>query len=60
MVIFFFFAGKKVGVGIMCLWCRYRGNTLDAVQKHMRDKGHCKMFHDDEAMLEYSEYFDYS
>lgn len=56
------FAGEKVGVGNVCLWCNERGksfHTLDAVQKHMRDKGHCKMLHDGEAMLEYSEYFDY-
>jgi len=26
----------------------------------MRDKGHCKVWHDDGAMVEYAEYFDYT
>lgn len=66
LVIFFSkivaFLGEKVGIGNVCLWCNDRGKSfqsLDGVQKHMRDKGHCKMMHDGEAMLEYAEYFDY-
>lgn len=49
-------------MGFVCLWCNERGRafqSLDAVQKHMRDKGHCKMLHEGEAMLEYSDFYDY-
>jgi len=57
------YLGAKVGMGFVCLWCNERGRsfqTLDAVQKHMRDKGHCKVLHEGEAMLEYSDFYDYS
>lgn len=47
----------------ICLWCNDRGRTfysLDAVRKHMNDKGHCKMLHEGLALAEYSEFYDYS
>lgn len=47
----------------ICLWCNDRGRTfysLDAVRKHMRDKGHCRMLHEGLALAEYAEYYDYS
>lgn len=54
--------GEKVGVGHMCLWCNERSKmfyTVDAVRKHMRDKGHCKLMFDGDAALEYADFFDY-
>lgn len=47
----------------ICIWCNDRGRTfysLDAVRKHMVDKGHCKMLHEGLALAEYAEYYDYS
>lgn len=47
----------------ICLWCNDRGRTfysLDAVRKHMNDKGHCKLLHEGLALAEYAEYYDYS
>lgn len=47
----------------ICIWCNDRGRTfysLDAVRKHMNDKGHCKMLHEGLALAEYAEYYDYS
>lgn len=47
----------------ICLWCNDRGRTfysLDAVQKHMKDKGHCKMLHEGLALAEYADFYDYS
>lgn len=47
----------------MCIWCNERGRTfysLDAVRKHMTDKGHCKMLHEGLALAEYAEFYDYS
>ena len=56
------FAGEKVGEGHICLWCNEKGKafyTLKSVQQHMMDKGHCKMFFDGDAVLEYSDFYDY-
>lgn len=47
----------------ICLWCNEKGRTfysLDAVRKHMNDKGHCKMLHEGLALVEYSDFYDYS
>ncbi len=47
----------------MCLWCNVRSKafqSLSAVQKHMSDKGHCKMRYEGDALLEYSRFYDYS
>lgn len=45
------------------MWCNDRGRTfysLDAVRKHMRDKGHCRMLHEGIALAEYADFYDYS
>ncbi|XP_075156168.1 cytoplasmic 60S subunit biogenesis factor ZNF622 [Haematobia irritans] len=57
------YLGEKVAVYFICLWCNDRGKTfysLDAVRKHMVDKGHCQMLHEGLALAEYSDYYDYS
>lgn len=57
------YLGAKVGQGMMCLWCSENSkqfNTLDAVQNHMVDKGHCRLKHEGASLLEYAEYYDYS
>jgi len=57
------YLGAKVGQGHMCLWCNEKGKRFLAVgdvQKHMVDKGHCKMIHDGESLVEYDEWYDYS
>lgn len=58
-----FYLAEKVTKDFICLWCNDRGKTfysLDAVRKHMIDKGHCKMLHEGLALAEYTEYYDYS
>lgn len=53
----------KVAVDFICLWCNDRGKTfysLDAVRKHMIDKGHCQLLHEGLALAEYADYYDYS
>lgn len=54
-------SGYKVGVGHECVQCARPKNyrTIDAIRKHMHDKGHCALRRDDEAMLEMSDFFDY-
>lgn len=57
------YLGEKVARDFICLWCNDRGRTfqtMDAVCKHMRDKGHCKMLHEGLALAEYATYYDYS
>ncbi|KAI0226675.1 C2H2-type domain-containing protein [Lamellibrachia satsuma] len=56
------YLGQKVGEGHVCVWCNERGRsfqTTKAVQRHMIDKGHCKMLHEGDALLEYSDFYDY-
>lgn len=56
------YLGEKVGVGHICLWCNEKGkgfNSVQAVQKHMLDKGHCKLLHEGDAVFEYADYYDY-
>lgn len=57
------YLGEKVSQGFICLWCNDRGKTfysVQAVQQHMQDKGHCKMLHEGEALAEYADFYDYS
>lgn len=57
------YLGERVGQGHMCMWCGHLGRqfpSVNAVQKHMLDKGHCRMFHEGEVLLEYSDFYDYS
>ncbi len=54
--------GEKVGVGHVCLWCNEKGKAFQtrlAVQRHMVDKGHCKMLHEGDVVFEYADYYDY-
>jgi len=56
------YLGEKVGAMRMCLWCNERSRLfteLRAVQQHMTDKGHCKVFHEGDAVLEYADFYDY-
>lgn len=57
------YLGEKVFAGFMCLWCNDSGKAFqssDAARAHMLDKGHCKMLHEGEAVLEYADFYDYS
>jgi len=57
------YLGAKVGQGHMCLWCNAAGKrfeTREDVQRHMVSKGHCKLLHTGEALVEYDEWYDYS
>ncbi|RUS69966.1 hypothetical protein EGW08_022274 [Elysia chlorotica] len=57
------YLGEKVGAGHMCLWCDEKGkrfhNTRD-VQRHMVDKGHCKLLHEGDVVFEYADFYDYT
>jgi len=59
---FISYLGEKVGAMRMCLWCGDKSRVfteLKSVQQHMTDKGHCKLFHDGDAVLEYADFYDY-
>ncbi|EDV29480.1 uncharacterized protein TRIADDRAFT_18203 [Trichoplax adhaerens] len=54
---------QKISIGCECLYCNDKGKafqTLEAVKNHMLDKGHCKFSDDEESMLEYSDFYDFS
>ncbi|KAG0316560.1 hypothetical protein BGZ99_006829 [Dissophora globulifera] len=58
------YLGEKVSVGNICLYCNGKGRqikSLEAVRKHMLDKGHCKIPYDTEAeMMEIVDFYDFS
>lgn len=58
------YLGEKVAVGNVCLFCNGKGRefrTIEAVWKHMSDKGHCKIAYDEERdRLEISDFYDFS
>ncbi|KAJ7371284.1 hypothetical protein OS493_026928 [Desmophyllum pertusum] len=54
---------EKVGVGNMCLYCNDKGKSFfstEAVQCHMVDKGHTKINYEEDAVLEYADFYDFS
>ncbi|XP_005081365.1 zinc finger protein 622 [Mesocricetus auratus] len=56
------YLGEKVGVGKICLWCNEKGKSFystEAVQAHMSDKSHCKLFTDGDAALEFADFYDF-
>ncbi|XP_077978155.1 cytoplasmic 60S subunit biogenesis factor ZNF622-like [Glandiceps talaboti] len=56
------YLGEKVGEGFMCLWCNEKGRSfysVPAAQNHMKDKGHCKLLYEGDAIYEYSDFYDF-
>lgn len=58
------YLGEKVSVGNVCLYCSGKGKgmkSLEAVRKHMTDKGHCKIAYDTEDdIMEVVDFYDFS
>lgn len=57
------YLGEKVGFGKVCLYCNGKGkefHSIEAVQKHMTDKGHCKIFYEGDDILEFSDFYDFT
>lgn len=58
------YLGEKIAVGNVCIFCNDKGRefrSMDAVRKHMVDKGHCKIAYETEIdRLEVSDYYDFS
>lgn len=51
-----------MGAGKVCLWCNQKGRcfySTEAVQSHMTDKSHCKLFTDGDAALEFADFYDF-
>ncbi|KAF9365575.1 hypothetical protein BGX34_009401 [Mortierella sp. NVP85] len=57
------YLGEKISVGNICLYCNGKGRqikSLEAVRKHMVDKGHCKIPYDTDAeMMEIADFYDF-
>ncbi|XP_070565993.1 cytoplasmic 60S subunit biogenesis factor ZNF622-like [Ptychodera flava] len=59
---FITYLGEKVGEGFVCLWCNERGRafySVQAVQDHMKDKGHCKLQYEGDVIYEYADFYDF-
>ncbi|KAF8608661.1 hypothetical protein BDV93DRAFT_485902 [Ceratobasidium sp. AG-I] len=56
------YLGEKIAVGNVCIACPSREfRSIEAVRKHMVDKGHCKIgYENDSQRLEISDYYDFS
>ncbi|XP_043503965.1 zinc finger protein 622 [Polistes fuscatus] len=57
------YLGEKICANYMCIWCNDSGRAFQSVesaQAHMIDKGHCKMLHEGDALVEYAQFYDYS
>ncbi|KAI8915402.1 C2H2 type zinc-finger-domain-containing protein [Powellomyces hirtus] len=57
------YLGEKIAVAHVCIYCNGKGramHTLEAVRKHMLDKGHCKILYEDGAELEVADFYDFS
>jgi pre-60S factor REI1 len=56
------YLGEKIAVGNLCIACPSREfRSIDAVRKHMIDKGHCKIGYEQESQrLEVSDFYDFS
>ena len=52
----------KVGQERTCLYCHSSRMfySIEAIQHHMVDKAHCKMFFEGDSALEYAEFYDYT
>lgn len=49
-------------MGKVCLWCNEKGRSFystEAVQGHMVDKSHCKLFTDGDSALEFADFYDF-
>jgi len=60
---YFIYLGAKVGDGKVCLKCNNHSRQFQstrACQMHMTDKGHCTLDTEGDAMLEYSDFYDFS
>jgi len=56
------YLGEKIAVGNVCIACPSREfRTIEAVRKHMIDKGHCRIAYENEPeQLEVSDFYDFS
>ncbi|KAI8971555.1 C2H2 type zinc-finger-domain-containing protein [Mycotypha africana] len=59
------YLGEKITVGNVCIYCNNKGRgtmrSVEAVRKHMIDKGHCKIaYEDDDDAAELVDFYDFS
>ncbi|CAO3619095.1 unnamed protein product [Cunninghamella blakesleeana] len=58
------YLGEKITVGNVCIYCNTKSRSyysMDAVRKHMIDKGHCKIaYEEDDDAAELVDFYDFS
>ncbi|KCV72972.1 hypothetical protein H696_00525 [Fonticula alba] len=58
----FTYLAEKISIGNVCLYCNGRGrsfHSLEAVQKHMLDRGHCIVYFAEDTEPELTDFYDY-
>jgi len=54
------YLGEKISIGNTCIYCERMFHSLEAVRKHMTDKGHTKISYEDGPDLEIAHFYDFS
>jgi len=54
------YLGEKISIGNTCLYCERMFHSLEAVRKHMIDKGHTKISYEEGPDLEIGNFYDFS
>jgi len=54
------YLGEKISIGNTCIFCERMFHSLEAVRKHMIDKGHTKISYEDGPDLEIAHFYDFS
>jgi len=54
------YLGEKISIGNTCIYCERMFHSLEAVRKHMIDKGHTKISYEDGPDLEIAHFYDFS
>jgi pre-60S factor REI1 len=54
------YLGEKISIGNTCIYCERMFHSLEAVRKHMLDKGHTKISYEEGPDLEIANFYDFS
>jgi len=54
------YLAEKIAIGNTCIYCERMFHSLEAIRKHMLDKGHTKISYEDGPDLEIGNFYDFS
>ena len=53
------YLGESISIGNMCIYCTRGFASIEATQRHMVDKGHCKIYYEDDMDEGIDEFYDF-